>query len=62
MHQAQAGSRFADFWLNGPTFLSEDESLWEIKHTYRKEELESELKIPKAVFIAFAENNESTDK
>ena len=39
------------FWLRGPDFLLLDISEWPIKFTYKKEELEGELPIPKPVFL-----------
>ena len=38
------------FWVQGPDFLSLDVSEWPIRHTYKKENLEGELKVPKRVF------------
>ena len=47
----QTEELLSDFWLSGPSFLVADESVWPIKSTYKKEGLEGELKIPKAVYI-----------
>ena len=38
------------FWWMGPEFISKDVSSWPIKLTYKKEGLEGELKVPKAVY------------
>ena len=35
----------SDFWLHGPEFLTQDVSCWPVKHSYKKEGLEGELKI-----------------
>ena len=38
------------FWVNGTEFLAKHESEWPIKFTYKKDGLEGELQIPKAVY------------
>ena len=40
----------SDFWLSGPEFLSQDVSCWPIKHSYKKDGLEGEVKVPNAVY------------
>ena len=42
----------SNFWLRGPDFLTLDEAEWPVKYTYKKENFEGELKIPKAVYVA----------
>ena len=43
------------FWESGPDFLRLDESCWPIKRTYKKDDLEGMLDIPKPVHCAFAQ-------
>ena len=37
----------------GPEFLCEEEELWPIKFTYKKEYFEDMVKVPKPVYCAY---------
>ena len=37
------------FWVDGPDFLQQHESTWPIKLTYKKDNLEGELNVPRSV-------------
>ena len=41
--------RDSSFWVSGPEFLKLDESAWPIKLTYKKNNLEGEMKVPRHI-------------
>ena len=43
------------FWPSGPEFIYEDESLWPIKFTYKKDDFEGMLRVHTNVYYAFAQ-------